>query len=268
MSKETMLLEGLLHSRTLAFKRKQEWSHNGIEACLAIGRPACVSLSFGKQSICLADMVLRRDPTIPCFFLASSETWMMANYTEVIHAFLDRLPSPLTIQQTNHADLDVDRHIEPLRQRGVSLIKIPPPPDRLSWKACRDRGDADLQALIPREHFQSWFWGFSRFESKHRRQTVYATWEHQPHRSLFRYTTGHFRSCPLMEWEDLDVLGYIALHDLPLLDIYWLNGIHSRTTARLTKKAIQEGALTHIYRTNIEGFHLLLHRFPELSRYL
>lgn len=271
MSKQKeVLLQGKLHARSSSFQRKLHDAKKGISLFLEICPTCYVSVSFGKQSICLAHMIYQIVPEIPMYFLASSETWIIHNYLDVIDKFMAKWPIKLTIVQTNHAAINIERHIQRLSQLH-SLIQwnIRPlgNPD-WTWQESRDAGEDDLAMMVDRTDWDGWFWGLTKLESKGRKLTLLEKWPGQPHHSMFKYHDGKFRSCPLARWTDDDVGAYIASYNIPLLDIYWQYGLSARTTARITRKAAEMGGVAFVKMYGTAARNELCHRFPELARYL
>ena len=119
---------------------------------------AYLSLSFGKQSICLAHMLYQIDSSFPMFFLASGETWIIHDYEKVIDEFISRWPINLTIVQTDH---------------GAEK----------SWLESLEAGHRDLQTMCVREEWDGWYWGLSKDESFKRRLTL-SVQQHEPSASF------------------------------------------------------------------------------------
>ncbi|MGH8018661.1 MAG: phosphoadenosine phosphosulfate reductase family protein [Opitutaceae bacterium] len=233
---------GRFHRCTPAFARALGFATAGVCALLEAAPRCYVSLSFGKQSICLAHLVWSIAPATPMHFLASEETWMLYDYERVIAEFTDRFPIALTIHQTH-------------RISGAD-----------TWKHARDAGDQDLQQMCPRAEWDGWFWGLATEESPMRRATLLAGYgQDTPHPSIFRYRDGRLRGCPLMHWGVDDLAAYIARHDLPLLNIYRRFGLQQRTTARVTKKMLRNQGMAICRMTNSSGFRRLVNRFPEVN---
>lgn len=237
---ERQMREGAVYARLEKRRRKLAYAMEGIEALRQLAPRRYLALSWGKQSIVLAHMLYQIEPQIEMHFLASSETWQMHNYAEVIEAFLTRWPINAYIHQTDRWK-DAD-----------------------DWKESRDAGDKDLQTMCRRDDWDGWYWGLAKEESRARKLTLLRTWPGQPHRTLFRYSDDKFRSCPLADWDILDLAAYIGEHDIPLLDLYHRQGLEARTTARLTKKAATWGGLSALQHYDLSAFNKLCHRFPEL----
>lgn len=65
----------------------------------------------------------------------------------------------------------------------------------------------------------------------------------------------------------LDACLYIDQYNLPLLDAYRQQGLGARTTARVTKKAAEQGFVSLSQHYNLPMVNALCARFPELRSY-
>lgn len=218
---------GRIHARSRAFARSLDFAREGTAALISASPRCYVSLSFGKQSLCVAHMAMEIKPDIPMFFLASTETWLMYDYRKVVDSFVERFVPNLTIVQTDRlAEAD-------------------------DWKGARDLGDHDLQRMCPREDWDGWLWGLAEDESRARRITIrQGIKQGNAHPSIFRYADGKLRGCPIMRWGIDDLAAYIQAHDLPMLNIYRLYGLTQRTTARITKKMVNYDGLALLKATS------------------
>lgn len=239
---DVQMAEGRVHRYLPSFDRKVAFAVHGIEAMLAAAPRVYVSISFGKQSLCLAHMVYQVEPRTPMHFLASEETWSLYNYADVIDAFVARWPINLTVHQT-------------ARMTGAS-----------DWKTSRDVGDRDLQEMCPRDQWDGWFWGLAVEESPGRKKTLLSAYtQGTPHPSIFRYADGKLRCCPLMHWTVLDLAAYIGIHNIPILNIYRRFGLHQRTTARVTKKMLRNQGMALARMCNSNGFRRIVNHFQEIN---
>lgn len=263
---EDDLLRGSLYAKLPERRRRLQYALAGVEAMLRLCPRRYVSLSFGKQSIIVAHMVYAVAPDTPMFFLASSETWIMHDFATVIAAFLRLCPVRLTIVQTNNAALDITQHVDALSALHPSITwrHKPPGDPTWGWQQSRDYGDDDLQTMVNRDDYDGWLWGLAKEESRARRFTLSRRWPGQPHPTIYRYTDDKYRCCPLAEWSGNDLAAYIAEYDLPLLDAYRQWGLAARTTARVTRKAVEQGFVAMSKYYNQPTVNALCARFPEL----
>lgn len=266
---EKELWQSGFYKNTRMHLDRVRFSQEGVQAMLSISSLNYVSVSFGKQSNVVAHMVYTVKPDTPMFFLASSETYIIHNYIDVIDAFMGRWPINLTIVQTNHAAMDIRADIDELssRQPTIKWVLRPPGDPGWDWGQTRQAGHMDLQTMVEREKYTGWFWGLAKEESKARRITLSTTWQGQPHLSIFRYSDGKYRCCPLRNWQNLDIAAYSLAHDIPFLDTYHQSGLGARTTARITGRSAEEGAMALMHHHNLGKTNQLYERFPELRMY-
>lgn len=239
---EIQMAAGRDYAQLRSFRNRLQFALDGITTMREIAPHSYASISFGKQSICLAHMLYQIEPTLPMFFLASGESWIIHNFAEVIDSFVSRWPINLTIVQTDHV-FD-----------GQNL----------DWQANRDAGQNDLQNMCDRREWDGWYWGLAKEESTQRYFTLSRKWEGQPHPTIFRYTDGKYRCCPLMNWTLMDLAAYISIHGLPILELYHKHGLQMRTTARVTRMMAEEGGVAYLNNVDQEAFNRLCARFPEL----
>lgn len=233
------------HAKRRAFGARLDVARTVIREAIARAESPIVAFSCGKDSSVLAHLVLEQRPQTPLVFLSSGET-------RLLH--------------------DVDTVLDWFRARGATVREILV--DRLwteewadaSWEEQRKAGRGDLDRI--NAGADCVFMGLRAEESPARRASL------QLHRTeglpsgLYRYRTGPragmLRACPLAEWSTDDVTAYIATREIPVLGWYHELGMDARTTARLTGDAARSFALTHLHRTDPDGAHRLISRFPEL----
>lgn len=267
---EQQIATGRLYARLPIFEQRLRFAKMGIEKMLRLAPNSYLSVSFGKQSICLAHLLYCHKPDLPMFFLASSESWYIHNYMDVIDDFMRHTPINLTIVQTNRLGIDIDELIDEMQQRQPDIKwifrgwseKLPG-----NWKAARDAGDRDLQEMCDRTEWDGLFMGLVKEESGGRRITLSLKWKGQPHPTIFRYKDNKYRCCPLMHWGIQEVAAYVAIHSIRLLDEYENNGLEARTTARITKMMAEEGGMTYLRQKNLDAFNQITRNFPELRCY-
>lgn len=230
------ILLGKIYSETNHYEKKLQFAKDGIKKMLDAAPNSYISLSFGKQSNCLAHLIYQINPKIPCFFLASDETWYIYDYENVIEKFTKLCNIDLTIVQTKNLW------------------------NSASWKESRDVGDKDLENMCDRDKWQGWFWGLSKDESKTRRRTC-SIENTNIHPSIYRYKDNKLRCTPIMNWTIKDLAAYIYLHNIPLLNIYYKYGLEARTTARITKKMLNANGVGYLRATNSRGFRKIANKF-------
>jgi len=242
---EQEMESGRLYARLHQCQYRRDFALAGISAMMELAPHSYASISFGKQSICLAHMLYQIVPELPMYFLASWESWIIHNYDEVIAEFLDMWPIDLHIIQTDNVSNN-----------------------SLSWKETRDIGQFDLQNMCKREEWDGWYWGLSKEESVGRLRTLSKKWPGQPHLTIFKYTDDKYRCCPLMEWEIMDIAAYLGDYHIPVLDAYKIGGLEMRTTARVTRNMAEMGGIAHLRYMSVERLNKLTDRFPEVRAYV
>ena len=239
---ETQLLAGKIYCLNRKRKYKLDFAVEGIKKMLNVASNSYVSLSWGKQSICVADMIYKIKKDIPMFFLASEETWKMYNFDKVIDDFINKHPG---------------LNYECIQTHRFNNAK--------SWKEGRDNGDKDLQNMCDRREWDGWFWGLAKDESRSRKITLSVQKNNKIHPTVFRYTDGKYRCCPIMNWDINDIAAYIYENSIEVLNIYKKFGLEMRTTARITKKARDSGAMFYINIINKRGYRDLSEVHEEVS---
>lgn len=189
---ERQLAEGKLLAMMPEHKRKVQKSLADIEQMLAACTAPYVSLSWGKQSICLMHLVYQVDRTVPALFFREPETHIIADFDNVIAQFLSRY-------QIAYFDVILD---EPSHQAAAA-----------KWESANQKTGV--------------FMGFASHESKTRRYTTAkADWC-----NIYQRNDGFYRSTPLRHWSDMDIAAYAALYNLPMLSIYHRFGFTARSSA-------------------------------------
>lgn len=233
------LAHGRLYRRLAIHQRRRARARAAIETMRANAPHSYLSLSWGKQSLIVAHMLHQIDPTIPSYFLASSESWHLHNFAEIIEAFCARWPIRHTIVQTDRWK------------------------DATQWQQARLSGRGDLQAIADADGpWDGWYGGLARDESRVRRIAL-SMRSDSGHPDVYHYVDGRYRCSPLAAWELPDLAAYIDEFDLPLLRAYHQHGLATRTTARITGRMLSQGGAATAGQ--VTGWNHLLARFPELS---
>lgn len=241
---EQQMEEGALYARLHQRQRKLTYALRGIEEMRKLAPIAYASISFGKQSICLAHMLYQAMPKLPMYFLASWESFKMHNYRDVIDRFCECWPINLHIVTADNVTNNT-----------------------LDWKETRDIGFRDLQKMCDPADWDGWYWGLVKEESFGRYMTLSYRWKGQPHPTIFKYVDGKYRCCPLAEWDIQDIAAYVGEYDLPMLNTYKRNGLHARTTARITRDMAELAGVALMKHDNVSAFNEIVARFPNLRRF-
>ncbi|MCB9172318.1 MAG: phosphoadenosine phosphosulfate reductase family protein [Ardenticatenales bacterium] len=213
-----------MHSRLERFGRKVEEARQTISDALLQCDNPYVAFSAGKDSAALLHLVHEIAPTTPGkILLWAGESQYMNNYSETLVAWGVMLP-----------ELQI---VECVMRRE-------------SW----DESSSDRWATLAEGH-DAYFVGLRASESNGRRLTL------RQHGTIYRVReSGLLRICPLAWWSDRDVGAYIVQNNLPLLHSYSIEGIESRTSARVPRDAygIREQSLAELKHRDIEGYNHLI----------
>lgn len=236
---------GKIYANTPRFKSVLESAHYSIKRFLSdYTNHPYLALSWGKQSIVLAHMIFHIDKSVPMYFMSSWESDLLHNYPEIERNFTQRWP------------INYERVVKD----NVSW-------NNYSWKETRDIGSKDLQTFIE-EVYPQWdgvIMGLSKDESVARRITLSKATT--PYRTIFQYTNGKHRNCPIQHWRANDLAAYIATYDIPLLAAYHQHGLKARTTARITRNNAELNGLADLKRRDMTSYNKIVKRFPELTVY-
>jgi len=236
------------YARSRVCQIRRDRAEVAIRAMLERCERPYVSCSWGKDSVCMTHMIYQQAPQLPVLFLASGESWDMHDFARVIEAFRQRWPVDSQVIQTEHFGRD----------------KHP------TWQASRDAGDRDLQQMASRDEFDGVFIGLRAHESTTRGRAL-AMGGNVPGapREIYRYVNVplFLRCCPLAAWTLLDVGAYIIDHELPLLRLYPEQGLHMRTTGRVTRKMAENNGLAWLKATSMSSFNALVREYEELTQY-
>lgn len=189
---ERQLAEGRLLAMMPDHKRKVQKALVDIGQMLAVCQSPYVSLSWGKQSICLTHLVYQVDQTVPALFFREPETHLIADFDDVALEFClaySIIYFDVTLNESSHQ---------------AAAVK---------WEATNGKTGV--------------FMGFARHESKSRRYTTAKADQH----NIYQRKDGFYRSTPLCFWSDMDIAAYVALHNLPMLSIYRRFGFTARSSA-------------------------------------
>lgn len=236
----------LAHSRRSLFRRRLMEARGAVSAALEFMARPYVAFSCGKDSAVLAHLVTEIDRSVPLRFLSSGETRILHDVDGVIDWFRGR---GCTVEEIN-----IDRVFGEGWQDAT-------------WEQQRKAGRGDLDKL--NIGHDGVFMGLRMEESPKRKRSLLM------HRDLdlppfcYRYESGirkgMVRACPLARWTTGDIAAYAALYEIPLLAAYHDLGMEARTTARLTGDSVRQYTLTHMKYHNVEAYHAIIRRFPELG---
>jgi 3'-phosphoadenosine 5'-phosphosulfate sulfotransferase (PAPS reductase)/FAD synthetase len=249
MEQKAVLAQYRLYAATERHNTRVDFARACIEKAFELSGSNrwALSLSFGKDSMALYYLLKEYIPDLHCFFLASSESFALHNFAEVMET-MEALQ--VTVIQTEHAN-NGEGWVES-RKEGVD-----------------DRWLLDKQAA--EMGYVGSFIGLRREESKKRSMALATGYGG---RAAY-YTThikdpkahGLWHSCPLAEWTLQDVGAWLWRHDAPLLDSYLAEGLKTRTTARATGISVNFGNVpAYLKARNPAAYNRIIQIFPELAQ--
>ena len=204
-----------------------------------------IALSFGKDSIVMSHLIHQIKENVECLFLTGDETFLMYDYQELI-----------TFYQEVH-------------KWNIKIIKTTPLKDN-DFKL--DEARSERKKLWFLDDFlkhDGVFMGLRAEESKGRKLTLYS--KDNIEFGIYKYTSGlrsgQYRSCPVGNWKESDILLYTRAFDLKLLNVYNI-GPGIRTSARIPRESQRANCLFDIKRSNPQNFNKLVSLIPELKNYV
>lgn len=225
----------LAHARTPAFRRRLDEARALIDATLTRTARPYVAFSAGKDSSALLWLVRAADPSVPAWILTRAES-------RVVHANLDAV-------------------LAWWRAQGVTLTETLDATDEAPTWVEHDASQRDIRTFAPVDAHDAVLLGLRAAESPRRRIAL--------RRGALRTITIRgrtlLRSAPLAAWSTEDVAALHALHALPILDAYRIEGFASRTAMRLNATAVRAGAVHALRRRDRGAFNRLVARFPDLA---
>lgn len=165
-----------------------------VEAALAVMATPYVSISGGKDSTVLLDLVRRVDPAVPAIWSDDE-----LEHDETV-AFVRAVPNHLTV--VGHAT-----HAEWFTSWTDLPAFRPPEPDAIPIPGLMDVWSIDAG-------YDGAFIGLRAEENRHRR---IRSARFGP---LHRHASGQWRATPIQHWTVDDVWAYIAARDLPYNPVY------------------------------------------------
>lgn len=243
----------LLHSKTLKFKNKVDKTKELIYNMIEVDAKKFISLSCGKDSSVMTDIILDIDNTIPTH---TALTW-----------------------ESKHINDNMDDVLNYFRQKGgninTSLVDY-------VTEEYKDLCFWDMRELRKSTHnerfafndYEAVFIGLRKKESKFRDIALSKfktkglpefTYKYVTDKDMYgkRYTD--IRMCPLGYWKTIDIAGYIVSRDIPLLNWYKYFGFDERTDPNLTPVGLKIGVLPKLKIINLNGYNKIIERFPELK---
>lgn len=201
-------------------KQKVSKALEDIQAMLSTCVKTYVSVSWGKDSIVMAHLVLRCKSSVDLIHWGSEQERHIANFDEVRDDFLKRFGG-------NY--LDVSSDLMDAKLRNVGRV----------WSL--ENG------------YDGVFIGMTKEESRNRRMAL----SKADKNNIFTYTDGLKRCCPLANWTVEDITAYVAAHDLKMLNLYERFGMDIRTSSRIKKTGSTHRGIDYLSSTAQEAVSAL-----------
>jgi len=214
MGYKQQIENGLLQARMPQHKKKVAAALIDIAEFLRVCNRVYVSVSWGKDSIVLAHLVLQVSPQIDLVHWGSDQEQYISNFEEVKNTFL-----------ATHGGCYRD-------VRSASLM---------TGKLRNAGKEWSLE-----QGYDGYFVGLTAEESRGRRYALNKAGKH----NIFTYTDGFKRSCPLAAWSMEDVTAYVAKNSLQMLDIYERYGMDSRTSSRIKQHGYTRKGFEYLSSSN------------------
>lgn len=168
-----------------------------IEQMFKLSSNPYISLSFGKDSLVMADLVTKLNPKIPCLFLKSEFSYYLGDFESLIEFYRTYFNNLIVIEGEFFGDLQSDFD-------GVFI--------GLRLKESKKR----KMSLLRKENNEH-----GKFIMRYKHDTKEAP------------TKGIYRCCPVAMWEFYEEELYLSSFNLPYLKLYDDFGFTQRTSTWL-----------------------------------
>lgn len=207
---DQQLAEGKMLAILPDYRDMVRKAHDDIRRMLQLAPSSYVSVSWGKQSVCMAHLVYFIAPETPMVHWSNPDAELIADFAATRDTFLARWP--------------------------IAYTEFP-------------QGDTDLfgngRAFLREHAMTGLFMGLAADESKGRNQSLQGG-----RKTIMQYADGTWRCCPVAAWRKQDLAAYIAAHDLPLLAPYRRYGLGVRTATGVTPGTHGECGIDYLNSTN------------------
>lgn len=203
--------EGKIYALMPKFKSLLEKTKIQIVNMLSVCENPFISMSWGKDSLVMGHIILSIKNDIPLVHWTSEQAKFISNFDDVANTFKNNFP------QAEYRVLDFD------------LI-------------CKLKDFGRDYAL--ENGYDGIFIGMCKDESKTRRMSL-----SKDINGIFEYKEGIKRLCPMADWRVDDIIAYIAMHDLRVLNLYERHGLNIRTTSRIKQTGHSLKGLDHLSST-------------------
>ena len=211
---DRQLYAGRIYAKTHIFEERVKTAQKNIETMLGRTSKSYVALSWGKHSVTMARLVYSVDPSVLFVHWTGPDANYISNFDQTRDRFLSKWP-------TNYLELSEG----PLGRLDLAIKEFV--------------GTHDVDGV---------FVGLCAYESRGRRKTL----QMSSGDNIFRYKSGLLRCCPIANWTQDDVAGYLAVHTLPLLNTYHRYGLEARTSVGCDPGSHAERGIDMVSRSNEE----------------
>lgn len=240
----------IAYSHLPVYQKRRAYAEATIKRALSMSSLPYVGLSLGKDSSAMLWLVATQKPDIEVRIATCGET-------RYVHPELDILlewwRGQFPLMTIHEVPYRLDENGDPLAPLDGAAGQMVGELTRFAPADCA-------------------FVGVRADESRARRMTILA---HRDDKEWPIYTykesasgdrAGIKRAYPLANWQTADVWGTLALHDIPVLQMY-KHGEEERTTLRLCGESLSAGTISKLRELNPNAFHTLVSRYPELRRW-
>jgi 3'-phosphoadenosine 5'-phosphosulfate sulfotransferase (PAPS reductase)/FAD synthetase len=208
---EKQLNQGLIYSHLIKYKDRLKKTKDNIAEMLTSCKNPLISMSWGKDSLVMGDIILSIKDDIDVVHWQSSQSRYIANFDTVSDAFFKKHRKAKYI--LNEFDLK-----SKLKNEGKQ------------WAF--------------ENSYDGVFIGLCKDESRARRMSLA-----KGDKNILTYKIGIKRFCPMADWKILDLQAYIATEKLKVLNLYENYGLTIRTTSRIKNDGYSTRGLDHLNST-------------------
>jgi len=247
--------EFVLYSRLLIFQKRINEARNIILQALAMNEKWYLACSFGKDSLCLLNLIIKEKPDIPVLHMDSGycfpETYAVRQYYQEKHSLnLTILP----------ASMD---YFELMRQFGIpSISRTKSQQIKVVQRLKKDRSLEWAQ----QNGLNGVFLGLRKDEARGRKLIL------NLRSPIYQLKNGLWKANPLANWSFKDVWAYIVTNGLKYPVFYDYTGLGRtrewiRNSSWCTTDGAERGQVVWLKYYYPELYKRLIAEFPIVSKY-
>jgi phosphoadenosine phosphosulfate reductase len=250
----------LLHSQLPEYRYALKSAGTIIEEGLSEMKQPYISMSFGKDSIVMAHLLLSLDTTLPLVYVDCGKWDEWPDTPRVKREFLNRFPCNLT-------EVAAPSIISAFRSGGFFVQEEEETPAMRKAHVSYNRafGKALDQTAYQRG-YDGAFIGLRAEESNNRRRLA------AMRGSFYFVKTRRLWACyPLMYWTGKDVWAHIVQHELPYNELYDRDPVgreRARNGAMFGTRSARYGRILRIMKMYPNRFNQFIREFPEARAFL